>query len=83
MTIMEKERALREFEKLVSQLEEMGVAHTVREPHSVLFDNENGECMAFPSQTYDGKLVILYQAKERYDTADEVLKACGVTSDVR
>lgn len=81
MTIEEKKRALHEFDKLVASLEKMGVEYSLNKPSYVMFDNASGECMAFPSQTYDGKLVVVYQVKERYDTAEEVLKACGLVTD--
>lgn len=81
MSLEEKERAMREFEKLVAWLEEKGVEYSVNEPSYVLFDNVTGECMVFPSQTFDGKLVAVYQVKERHDTAEEVLKACGLITD--
>lgn len=81
MSIEEKEHALREFKKLITQLEKAGVEHSISKPHCVMFDGPHGECMAFPSQTYDGKLVVVFQVKERCDTADEVLEMCGLREE--
>lgn len=81
MTAQEKSNTLDEFERLGQMLDEMGVEYTLRSPYYLSFDNANGECVAFPSQTYDDKLVVFHQVKEWHDTAEDVLKACGVMQD--
>ena len=44
----------------------------------VSFKRGASNCYAFPSQTYDGKMCVRYEAKAWVDTADEALKLCGV-----
>ena len=78
MTIEEKKRTLEEFERVKELLDELGVPYEVSSPHFIAFDNASGDCMVFPSQTYDDKLVVFYQSKARCTKAEEALIACGV-----
>lgn len=81
MSIEEKNRTREEFERMKAMLDEMGVDYEVTFPAYLSFTNENGDCMAFPSQTYDDKLVVFYHVKEWCDTAEDALRACGVMPD--
>jgi len=66
-----------QMDSLKEMLSGMGVEYEQHAPF-VNFDNGDGECMVFPSLTYDGKLVVRYTRKVWCDTAEEALKACGL-----
>lgn len=78
MTVEEKKSTMRQFERVKELLDKMDVEYEVTMPAFVSFDNQQGACMAFPSQTYDDKLVVVYQKKEWCDTAEDALIACGL-----
>ena len=69
-----------EMERLKEALDKRGISWEQHNPF-VSFSNSEGECWVFPSQTYDGKLCVRYTGKTWCDTAEEALKACGVTGD--
>lgn len=81
MTIEQKDNTRQELERMKSLLDELGIEYEVSFPAYLSFSNANGECLAFPSQTYDDKLVIFYQVKEWCDTAEDALIACGVMEE--
>lgn len=66
-----------QMDKLKEVLEGLGIPYEKHAPY-VSFDNGDGECWVFPSQTYDGTLVVRSTHKERVCTAEEALRACGV-----
>lgn len=81
MSIEEKNNTRQEFNRMCALLKEMGVEYEVTFPAYLSFSNENGECRAFPSQTYDDKLVVFYQVKAWCDTAEDALIACGLMGE--
>lgn len=80
MTKEEKMLTQREFEALKKALTERGIAFEEHNPF-ILFSGPFGQCMVFPSQTYDDKLVVKYEVKKHVNTAIDVLHACGIDSD--
>ena len=80
MTREEKMLTQREFEALKKALTERGIAFEEHDPF-ILFSGTFGKCMVFPSQTYDDKLVVKYEAKLRVNTAIDALQVCGIDSD--
>lgn len=81
MTAEEKSNTLAEMDRVAELLDKLGVEYEHKVPSFILFENQVGQCMAFPSQTYDDKLVVVYEAKARCATAEELLKVCGVMGD--
>lgn len=81
MTIEQKENTRKELERMKSLLDDLGIDYDVSFPAYLYFSNANGECMVFPSQTHDDKLVIVYPVKKWCDTAEDVLIACGVMEE--
>lgn len=81
MSLQDKERMRREIDRIKRQLDDMGISYEVSHPAYLMFDNASGECMIFPSQTYDDKLVVFHQVKEWCDTAEDALEACGLKEE--
>lgn len=77
----ERGRAREELSRVIEMLDGMGVDYSLSEPYFLSFANATGECMCFPSQTEDGKLVIAYQVRERHDTAEQVLASVGLLAE--
>lgn len=69
-----------EMEKLKLMLTEFGVEWEERGEGTpvVSFKNGYSNCIAFPSQTYDGKMCVHYEMKAHVDTAEDALRICGV-----
>lgn len=69
-----------EMERLKQMLTEAGVEWEERGEGTpiVSFRHGTSNCRAFPSQTYDGKMCVSYEAKAWVDTAEEALGLCGV-----
>ena len=71
-----------QMDRLREALEGLGVPYEKHAPY-VSFDNGDGECWVFPSQTYDDELVVRYAGRVRVKSADEALRACGMTVGLR
>lgn len=69
-----------EMERLKQMLTELGIEWEENGEGTpvVFFKHRYGTCIAFPSQTYDGKMCVRYESKAHVDTADEALRICGV-----
>lgn len=78
MTAEEKSNTLAEMDRVAELLDKLGVEYERKAPAFILFENSVGQCMAFPSQTYDDKMVVVFESKVRCDTAEELLATCGV-----
>lgn len=78
--IQARKRGDAEMERLKSLLDSVGIEWEQRGEGTpiVTFSNDDGDCWAFPSQTYDGKMCVRFTRKAWVDTADEALKLCGV-----
>lgn len=81
MTIEQKKETEKEFERVKSILDGMGIAYEVHRPYISFMDDDGNECMVFPSQTYDDKLVVSFRRKERFSNAEDALRACGVIDE--
>lgn len=81
MTIEQKKNTRQQFERLKARLDEHGIEYEFVAPSRLVFENKHGEVIVFPSQTYDDKLVVYYKVKEWCETAEDVLKACGLMED--
>ena len=68
-----------QMDRLKDQLEGLGIPYEKHAPY-VSFDNGDGECWVFPSQTYDNTLVVRYTKRGRCSTAEEALRLCGMIS---
>ena len=68
----------RQMDLIKAKLDDLGIGW---EQHGIFieFPNEQGECVVFPSQRYDGKIFIQCVMNKWADTADEVLTICGVS----
>lgn len=71
-----KAKAIDELARLTETLDRLGVAYEVRDPYYVTFDNANGKCRVWPSQTHDGQLAVQYAAKGHCDTSEEAVGMC-------
>ena len=77
--IVARKRGDMEMERLKELLDKNGIDWEQSGTMSlVTFDGPNGQCIAFPSQTYDGKMCLSYTTKAWCDTAEEALRLCGV-----
>lgn len=81
MSAEDKAKALEQYARAKELLDGAGVEYDETHPCFLSFDNKNGQCMLFPSQTHDGKLVVFYQVKEWHDTAEDALASCGVLGE--
>lgn len=78
--VLARKRGDSEMEKLKEMLDEVGIDWEQRGEGTpiVNFRNLDGDCWAFPSQTYDGKMCVRYTRKAWVETAEEALRLCGV-----
>lgn len=77
-----RRRADEQMERLKDILDANNIDWEVRGEGTpvVEFRNATGMCRMFPSQTTDGKLVVLYSGKGIVDTAEEAARMCGVSA---
>lgn len=66
-----------QMDRLKETLEGKGIPYEKHAPY-VSFDNGDGECWVYPSQTYKDQLVVRYVKKARVGSAEEALRLCGL-----
>ena len=80
MTTEQRKQTMVEFELVKAMLDERGIPYEEHNPF-ISFNNGDGECWVFPSQTYDEKLAVHFSRKTRCDTAEQALRACGIMGE--